>query len=39
MATGVFVANLLRLPLRYPELQFAIEHAARGTDLTATRAA
>ncbi len=29
MATGVFVANLLRLPVRYPQLQFAIEHAAR----------
>jgi amino acid transporter len=29
MATGVFVANLLRLPARYPGLQFAIEHPAR----------
>jgi amino acid transporter len=31
MATGVFVANLLRLPARYPGLQFAIEHPARPT--------
>jgi hypothetical protein len=28
IATGVFVANLLRLPLRFPRLQFAIEHGA-----------
>ena len=25
MATGVFVANLMRLPLRHPKLRFAIE--------------
>jgi hypothetical protein len=31
MATGVFVANLLKLPPRYPTLQFAIEHPARQT--------
>jgi hypothetical protein len=31
MATGVFVANLLRLPARYPGLRFAIEHPARPT--------
>ncbi len=29
MATGVFVRNLLRLPGRYPGLQFAIEQPAR----------
>jgi hypothetical protein len=29
MATGVFVRNLLRLPPRYPALEFAIEQAAR----------
>ena len=29
MATGVFVANLLRLPPRYPGLKFAIEQPAR----------
>ncbi len=29
MATGIFVRNLLRLPPRYPGLQFAIEQPAR----------
>ena len=29
MATGVFVANLLQLPRRYPALEFAIEQPAR----------
>jgi hypothetical protein len=29
MATGVFVANLMRLPLRYRKLRFAIEHDAQ----------
>ena len=28
MATGVFVANLMRLPLRHRKLRFAIEHEA-----------
>jgi len=28
MATGVFVANLMRLPLRHRKLRFAIEHDA-----------
>jgi len=31
MATGVFVANLLALPDRYPSLDFAIEHPPRTT--------
>jgi hypothetical protein len=42
MATGVFVANLLRLPNRFPRLQFAIEQPARprsGDDSAVTRAA
>jgi hypothetical protein len=41
MATGVFVANLLQLPQRYPGLQFAIEHPARahGAEAQATQAA
>jgi hypothetical protein len=39
MATGVFVANLLRLPARYPGLKFVIEQPARPTkaaDITTT---
>jgi hypothetical protein len=35
MATGVFVANLLKLPPRYPMLEFAIEHPARPTESSA----
>jgi hypothetical protein len=35
MATGVFVANLLQLPGRYPGLQFAIEQPARPTAVEA----
>jgi hypothetical protein len=36
MATGVFVANLLKLPGRYPGLEFAIEHPARATVVGST---
>jgi hypothetical protein len=39
MATGVFVANLLQLPRRYPGLQFAIEHPARPSAALAEAAA
>jgi hypothetical protein len=41
LATGVFVANLLKLPGRYPGLQFAIEQPARGrnADARTTQAA
>ena len=39
MATGVFVANLMRLPQYYPGLQFAIEHPARPTSVDAVATA
>jgi hypothetical protein len=36
MATGVFVRNLLRLPPRYPALEFAIEQPARVKGIAST---
>lgn len=35
MATGVFVANLMRLPLRHRKLRFAIEHEAEDGETAA----
>jgi Amino acid permease len=39
MATGVFVANLMRLPQRFPRLRFLIEHAPRGGTVASAPAA
>ena len=39
MATGVFVANLMRLPPLFPQLRFAIEHAARRSGRSPSRRA
>ena len=38
MATGVFVAALMRLPRRYPHLRFVMEHPPEPHDLKATEA-
>jgi hypothetical protein len=35
MATGVFVANLIRLPAMFPNLHFAIEYPTGGASRTA----
>jgi hypothetical protein len=32
MATGVFVANLLRLPKLFPQFRFTIEHGATAVE-------
>ena len=35
IATGVFVANLMRLPMMFPKLRFSIEYPTGGASRTA----
>jgi hypothetical protein len=39
IATGVFVANMMRLPRLFPKLRFAIEHSAASVPAASERAA
>jgi hypothetical protein len=39
MATGVFVANIIRLPARFPHLRFSIEYPTGGASRTAAEQA
>jgi hypothetical protein len=38
MATGVFVANMMRLPAIFPDLRFSIEYPTGGASRTAAEA-